>query len=463
MNRFNRVMLIALIVILSGIALTLLLGDRVGVTIDRIAPLGEARSTSSITIQFSEPMNRVTAVSRFRTEPALAGDFSWSGSTLIFHPSDPLPPGATVRVVLDAGAASAAGRLTLSASEFSFTVREPEVAYLYPATSSPQNIWVARPGQPDSARQVTFSPGGIFDYSVSPNGLQIAFSERNTTTGTTDIKLFDLASEGLIQLTNCVDAACTRPVWRPDGRTIAYERVDFNTTLAEQGVNPSPTRVWLLDLTVTPATTRPLMSDLQMVGHSPQWSADGSTIAFYSTNLNAIVVYNVSIGDMTAVPSGSGSSGSLSPDATQLVYPDIVVNEGSGVNSYLRLADLSANSDRFLSEQGAPLDDSRTEWRPDGEVLAVARRDLRVTRGYQVYELDPVTGAARALTDDPRYTNMYFWWDPTGTQLVMQRFPELDAQMQPNLTGKPEVWTLDTITGALTLITTDGMLPRWVP
>jgi Tol biopolymer transport system component len=239
--------------------------------------------------------------------------------------------------------------------------------------------------------------------------------------------------------------------------------VDFNTAVAEQGVSPSPTRIWLLDLTAVPVTTRPLMSDLQTVGHSPQWSDDGQTIAFYSTNLSAIVVYNVETGQLISVPSGGGTSGALSPDATRLAYPDIVVNEGTGVNSVLKLAALSAGEETMLTPPDAQIDDSRALWRPDGEALAVARRDPASVRGYQVVELDPATGEARLLTDDPRYSNMFFWWDATGQQLVLQRFPELDANMQPNMEGRPEIWTLDTATGKMTLLVEDGMLPRWVP
>lgn len=463
MSRFNRVMGLAVLAILAGIGVTLLLGDRVGVTIGRTAPQAEARSTSRIAIQFSETMNRESAESRFHTEPALDGVFSWSGRTLIFQPAQPLLPGAVVQVTLDAGAQSASGREVLSGTTFAFSVRQPEVAYLYPATTSPQNIWIAPPGQPEGARQITFSPSGIFDFSVSPNGTQIAFSERNSDTGTTDIKLIDLETGGLTQLTNCADATCTRPVWRPDGQTIAYERVDFNSALADQGVSPSPTRVWLLDLTAVPATTRPLMSDLQMVGHSPQWSDDGQTIAFYSTNLSAIVVYNLETGQVISLPSGGGTSGALSPDGSKLVYPDIVVNEETGVNSVLRLADLVAGADTPLTDPAAQIDDSRALWRPDGEMLAVARRDENIVRGFQVVEMDPATGEVRPLTTDPRYSNMFFWWDPTGTQLVIQRFPELDENMQPNMDGRPEIWTLDVDSGDLTLIVEDGMLPRWVP
>ena len=96
-------------------------------------------------------------------------------------------------------------------------------------------------------------------------------------------------------------------------------------------------------------------------------------------------------------------------------------------------------------------------------MLAVARRDQSVLRGYQVVEMNPATGEVQQVTTDPRYSNMFFWWDPTGTELVLQRFPELDENMQPNMDGRPEIWTINVNTGEMTLIAEDGMLPRWVP
>ncbi len=35
--------------------------------------------------------------------------------------------------------------------------------------------------------------------------------------------------------------------------------------------------------------------------------------------------------------------------------------------------------------------------------------------------------------------------------------------MQPNNLGRPEIWTLDVATKAMTKVATNGYLPRWVP
>jgi Tol biopolymer transport system component len=93
----------------------------------------------------------------------------------------------------------------------------------------------------------------------------------------------------------------------------------------------------------------------------------------------------------------------------------------------------------------------------------VARRDESVTRGYQIYLVDPLTGEAQQVTSDPRYSNMFFWWDATGRNLVIHRFPELDENMQPNYTGLPEIWMLDIETLEMSQVAENAFLPRWIP
>jgi len=461
-TRFDRVVWAAMAAIIGAIALTIALGDRVGVSIHRAAPQGEARSTSTVLIEFSEPMDRASVAERFSITPEIAGTLAWSGRTLLFRPAQALPPGAAITATLASGARSESGRELLHDVVVRFTVRRPQVAFLAPANATPMNIWMADPTQPDGARQITSSPSGIYDFSISPDGGRIAFSENNTDLGTQDIKILDLDSGALIQATNCLDAACTNPVWRPDGSTIAYERVEFNSDLAQQGVGVSPTRIWLLDLTSLPVQTRPLFSDPQLLGHTPQWSADGQRIAMYDVSMGAILVYDLQDDSLTAVPSRAGSSGALSPDGRLLVFPEIVLQEDASAHSYLRMADLDSNSITFLSDAPQEIDDARAVWRPDGQVLAVARRDL-TTRGYQIALLDPFSGSMRWLTDDPRYTNMFFSWDAAGEQLVLHRFPELDESGALNMNGQPEIWTLDVASGALTLVARNAFLPRWVP
>ncbi|MEO8608577.1 MAG: Ig-like domain-containing protein [Chloroflexota bacterium] len=479
LSRFDKTVLLVSVILVAFIGLTILLGDRVGVTLDRVGPLGLARSTEPILIQFSETMNRDSLPAHLRvveikpgTQPenfqesdtiaSVAGDIHWNGKTLLFQPKSALQPGAFYAVILDKGVVSDTGRAVLAEYRYGFEVRHPRVAYLAPATGTPYNIWIADPTDLSSAKQITFSPSGIFNYSVSPDGSKIAFAERNTNTGTSDIKLLDLDTNALQQLTNCQDADCTTPVWRPDGQVIGYERVELNSTFTQVGV--SPTRIWLLDLTSTPPSTRPLFSDSQMLGYGLQWSDDGNRITVFDYNSQGILFHQFNPDSTIVIPSRYGSAGWLSPDGTRVIYPEVLL-QTSEARSYLQLVDLKTQQIKALTSPDDPIDDDTAAWSPDGKMLAIGRRylDDRFTRGKQLYLMNPEDSSVQAVLVDPQYQIGSFVWDPNGTQLLLQRFPDPVAMGDPNNPGKPEVWTVDVTTKALTKIADDAFLPRWVP
>lgn len=480
LNRFDRNVGLILLGLLLLTAFTIMLGDRVGVTLQRVAPLGVARSTSSIVMQFSENMNRVTVPPQVQVvqiapdqidtivspSDALAkvdGTVSWSGTTFNFRPSKPLEPGVSYQVILQPGAVSESGREVVSEYRYSFTVRTPRVAYLAPADSAPMNIWVADPAIPYSARQVTNSPSGIYDFGVSPDGSKIAFTEKNSGTGTMDIKLLDLETGGVEQVTNCADAECKTPVWRPDGMAIAYERIDLNSDLSQQ-VGASPSRIWLIDLSSQPATTRPLFDDSQILGYGVRWSQDGTRISMFDYGSQGILVHDFLDSSTEVIASKYGNPGELSPDGTKLIYPEVTLAEDQAT-SYLQIVDLVNKTIERVSNPDEPIDDDSAVWTPDGQSLIVRRRytDERYTRGSQIYQVNAVDGSAEPLIFDTNYQNGLFLLDPTGTQLVVQRFPDAVALNDPNNPGLPQIWTLDMQTKALVKVVDNAYFPRWVP
>jgi Big-like domain-containing protein/prolyl oligopeptidase family protein/WD40 repeat protein len=399
-SRFDKTVAGIMVLLLALVGLTALLGDRVGVTLEHVGPVGVARSTASIIIQFSETMKRMSVPVRLRVvqiPPQKAdsaaqesdvlsdveGTVSWNGSTATFRPAAALKPGAAYEVMLAAGAISDTARQVLSDYRYGFTVRDPRVAYLAPADSAPFDIWIAEPGNPVSAKRLTNSPSGIYDFSVSPDGSKIAFSEKNSGTGTIDIKLLDLDSGNIEQVTDCQDAECKAPVWRPDGQLITYERVDYNSDLSQVG-KPSPTRIWVIDLTSKPYTTRPMFFDSQTLGYGLEWSADGQQVTFFDADSEGILVHDFLDDSTVTIPSKYGNTGDLSPDGTQVVFLDVVLNANDS-HSYLQLVDVESNTQRSLSSPTDPVDDDAARWSPDGRYLVIGRRytDDRFTRGKQ--------------------------------------------------------------------------------
>jgi Tol biopolymer transport system component len=480
LTRFDSVVVFIIVLLVTAIGLTLLLGDRVGITLARVGPLGVARSTSVITLQFSESVKRDSVLPRLKLVQiapekvnatlnegdiltTIAGSSSWNGNTFNFRPASALQPGAAYTVILAPGASSDSGRQVLSEYRYSFTVRNPGVAYLAPATGSPLNLWLADPADLASAKQITFSPSGIYDYGVSPDGSKIAFSEKNSSSGTLDIKLLDLETGGIEQLTNCADAECKTPVWRPDGRVIAYERIDLNSNLSQQ-VGASPTRIWLLDLSSQPATTRPMFEDSQILGYGVRWSQDGSRISLFDFGSQGILVHDFRDGSTEIIPSRYGNPGELSPDGSKVIFPEVQLSEAQAT-SYLQLADLTTKALRRIASPDEPLDEDTGIWGPDGSFLVVARRylDDRYTRGRQLYKVNPADGSSEELLFDPNYQTGFFALDPTGTQLIIQRFPDSVEMNDPNNPGVPEIWTLNLYTKTLQKVTDNAIFPRWVP
>src|SRR5205807_957709 len=117
----------------------------------------------------SEPMNRDSVSERFRLEPAVAGEVSWSGARMIFRPTEALHSGSEYTVVVGQGAQSEGGRQLLQERRFSFRVSGARVAYLAPEDGTVKDIWLADPANPGPGEQLTHSAFGVEQFDVSPD------------------------------------------------------------------------------------------------------------------------------------------------------------------------------------------------------------------------------------------------------------------------------------------------------
>jgi len=286
------------------------------------------------------------------------------------------------------------------------------VAYLSPAYGGLQNIWISPLDDPDEAEQVTFSDGGVFNFGVSNDGRSIAYADRDVETGLTDLFLLNLQTRRVTKLTNCVQVGddCKTPIFHPDDSLIAYERVTVSGSL--QNAGPGAIRIWLLDLSTSDYSTQRLFEDSQVIGHSPQWSMDGSRIAFYNSDIAApgVVVYDFSDGfdenRVKLIPSNYGDVGSLSPNGNLLVFPEPIRREEQ-VYTFLQIADLVESAFIDLTPAEAPIDDIAAQWHPDSNSIVIARRftDDRWTPGYQLYQMDMESGDVAELVYDDRYSH----------------------------------------------------------
>jgi Tol biopolymer transport system component len=335
------------------------------------------------------------------------------------------------------------------------------IAYLSPSRG-PYQVWSVDPANPNSARQLTDAPTGVFDYDVSADGQQIAYTATETDNEGYQLYALDLQTNTSRLLLDCVsqDSYCTTPVWQPGGRLLAYQRVDNNTAL---NIPPSPPRVWILDLSVEPPNTFPLLADTDILGSQPVWSGDGSRLAFYDGNSQSVMVYNFAEQNEAAriieIPAGSGSVGALSPDGSALIFPEYVAT-GPLPHLVFRVGDLVNGSMRSLTAEDDAIDDNGVSWNPNGQQAAITRvyQDDRYTRGYQVYSVDVASGEMSQLIFDTDYQHTTVRFSPDGSQLAIDRYNVVTA----DATSTPEIWTYTLADESLTRVVADGFFPRWI-
>ncbi len=134
-------------VVLAVVALALVLYN--ATLVDRRAPTitgvalsapsggdpGLAQTITAIDVEFSEAVVRASVEQRFQIEPAVAGTFSWDGTTLIFSPQTKLPQDTAFVVSIEAGFQDTAGNVAATGLDgWAFrTIGLPQVVSTEPA------------------------------------------------------------------------------------------------------------------------------------------------------------------------------------------------------------------------------------------------------------------------------------------------------------------------------------------
>ena len=341
----------------------------------------------------------------------------------------------------------------------------PAVAYMVVADGI-QNIWLSSVTPDSQPRQLTFSEDGVFNFGVRSDGREIVYAERGDAMGLHNLYTLDLRSGETTLLLDCEAqmADCTTPVYRPQGDAVAYERVGISSAGA------GAMRVWLLDLRDLSHPTTQLADD-QIPGYGPQWSADGNTVAFYSSDIanSGIMILDFIPSDadnqrkVKFIPSGYGTVGALSPSAQQHIYPQLQQRD-NGFYASLIMADLVTLDTQPLTDPAEPIDDTSAVWSPDNQHVVVERRylDSRNTIGNQLYLLDTISDTIEPLVVDGRYSNGFVQFSADGSQFALQRLLLRDDSGNPVTSATTEIWLYDMASGNLTRLADDGYFPRWI-
>lgn len=453
----DRVALGAMVALAATILFFILRGDQVGVQIVRSTPAHNAANMPTrglLAFTFSEPMNQQSVAERISITPALSGTLRWNGATAFWAAPNSLQADTAYTVTIAAGATSQRGRLLLRDEVIAFTTGHPRLAYLAPADGASNlvihDVFMDLPPQP-----ITQEKFRIYDFAISPDGRRIAYSlDREEQNPERDLWIINVDGTGRDLLVRCDLQVCQSPSWAADGTRIAFER----RTLVEGAVgrSPGPARIWIVDADTKDAAS--LSQDSQQIGSLPRFAPVGDKLAYYDQQQGGIRVVDTVVGSVTDLPGLLGDSGTWSPDASQIVYPDLqVIDEGQ--YSQLLKADLNTSVITTVTPLSST-NDGGAAWSPAGDRIAFGRQVGGAGRsilGPQVWTMAPDGNRAAPLTNEPQFSHGSIDWSPDGQWLALQRFDLLTQQAQP------EVWLLRADGSEKRKLAEDAILPAWIP
>lgn len=446
---------VLIVVLLAGLAAYVWLASPLAGNFSPPGGASDVPVRSAIQISFNEPMQPETVEQRLSTIPARSGSYSWQDNTLTFTPDAPWPGGSLVQVRLEAGgrARSGLGLPLLTSQSWSFTTAQALLVYLWPS-DGPADLYALDPLSGE-IHQLTWETE-VYDYSISQDGLQIFFSAPNAQLGSDlfrlDVLQVLIADSEQVEPTrvlSCQGVECRAAQLSPDGRWLAYERIEPQDTSGDQ--------VWLMDLTTQ--QTEPL-SEAGHVAEYPRWST--SSLLVYYDQQAGYVFHDLQTGGRFVAPNSTGQGGSWAPDGTAFLAAEIVyINPDGqptlGSSHLIRYTPFGTTLD-LTGDQ--PLEDASPTYSPSGETIAFGRKYLdepRWTFGRQLWLMNADGSDQRQITQDGIYNHYDFAWSWDEGWLAYVRFDNA------SLAKLPELWLCEADGSNPLQLIYGGYAPQWLP
>ena len=419
-----------------------------------------------IGLVFSQAMQTSTVEQRWRIQPDVKGKFEWGkNTTLWFFPEQPLQTGETYQISLSQGSVSLDGKVIGQDAGWQVIAREPEIIYQTPSGDK-SDLWVRSPklGQP---RQLTVGKKP-YDYALSFDGEQIAFSAANVQKGY-DLWMMDRDGKNQRIMVECGAGWCINPTWSPDGQNIAYSKMEVAaspqgtpTQIAQSQENTgagsnslTDPRIWTVEIST--GQTNPLYADLTITGTNPTWSPDGRWLAFIDTNSGGIRIMDLETKQDKAIQANTPVLGAWSMDGSKLFFADLDTSDLPSFGAAYQV-EFPGQAVLSLFEKGPDQTDYGLPVEsPDGLWMAVGVRFVQGSSSRQLWLLSPDGTKQKIISGDQVITHGAYSWSPDGSALIFQQVA-LDSS-----SARPAVMIWDANSDAMTLIAQDATHPQWLP
>jgi len=401
----------------------------------------EIGARSPIGLQFAQPMDRQSVEQHIALEPAFVATPVWNDNQLWLLPVQPLQPGQTITLKLNAGSKTASGSTLRSGAEWSFRVRGSRLVYLGGALSQPE-LWLTG-SDGGTATQLTHSGGMVVDFAPSPGGEWLLVSQKNSLGGQ-DLWKLSIADGAVESYANCGAAICSQAAVSPTGLWVAYTRQEPRT----------PPQVWLVS---SAGDTQLVDTSNGSAGHTPTWSPDGQRLAFYDLRLKGLRVISLVGGQAIELPTPDETGVAWVPDGSALLFLNNQLSEEAWQLHVFR-ADFESGSVQpaWNRAPGEP-ELGLPAISPDGRLLAAPVRSQGGSAGQQIWLFDAQGSAMEAISADLTATHSNMRWSPDGEALAFQRL-QLGSS-----NASPEILVWNRTSRKLTVVAQNAARAQWLP
>ena len=326
-----------------------------------------------------------------------------------------------------------------SLTEAGITADEAQVVYLNDDENEYKQLYVIDT-QGSDPRQLTTTAKGVVDFALSPNQNQIVYVEQ-TEALDYDLWLLNLDTAENKLIVPCKQVICSQPIWSPDGNHIVYEYMSLDGGASS---------LWWFDIATGKA--QPVFQEALLPGTNPRWSPNGKWLSYATPE--GIRLNQLESGESRIIPNILGAAVQWSPNSESILLRDVVIKHDQFVTQ-LFLYDLSSETLVNVNANDS-MENILAAWSPDGEHIAVVRRDLAIPRGDQIWLMRADGNDTHMITDTPSVLHGTLSWSPDGKYILY------DLYLLDSFPLQSRLEMIEIKTGEITNLEVFGYNPKWL-
>ena len=408
----------------------------------------------AIRVLFADRMDKGSVEGNVFVSPALPIELAWDNDSkqLRILPLAAMIAETEYTITVGPGVRDINGVEMQGQIEWTFGTRAPRVAYTSFRNDVTPELWISDLSG-ENAQRLSAPEQFVLDFEPSPDGSMIVYTVEE---GPNTVNLWRAGTEE-IEMTRLTEEQNTiygAPRFNSTGDLLAVEvREEFQ--IGDQGSQLTPPRLQLRRPTDgSPAGD--IYGGQGAIAHTPRWSPDGTHIAFFEANANALGVFNFTA-DLRFFPAESAQLGSQSwsPDGRAIIYTAVhLLDQGAQQNIVLR--DLELGTEISLGESNG--DQADPAWSPDGTTVAYIYKPPRNdTNNEGIWLMRPDGTGKVPLVSEPNVIYSLPLWSPDGQWLLFGRFNLNNDKATQTL------WAIRRDGSDLHQVAEEGFLFAWVP